>query len=129
MRFSKCIDPSLSSVLLRKTGPTLRMTSNARSELSHATSKCIDPSSAGFRERKPALPQDDIQWGETVCNDMHKSTDIPRIRSGCVRQAQHFVVRLTHRTSASTSAALLSSWLDPRKSVATSADGPRMRLN
>src|SRR5438132_9101542 len=63
-------------------------------ELSHATSKCIDPSSAGFRERKPALPQDDIQWGETVCNDMHKSTDIPRLRSGCVRQAQHFGVRL-----------------------------------
>src|SRR5437899_6192325 len=53
-----------------------------------------DPSSAGFRERKPALPQDDIQWGETVCNDMHKSTDIPRLRSGYVRQAQHFGVRL-----------------------------------
>jgi len=30
MRFSKCIDPSLSSVLLRKTGPTLRMTANVR---------------------------------------------------------------------------------------------------
>ena len=29
-------------------------------ETDRAISKCIDPSSAGFRERKPALPQDDI---------------------------------------------------------------------
>jgi len=36
-------------------------------ELSHATSKCIDPSSVGFRERKPALPQDDIGMYVKAC--------------------------------------------------------------